>query len=253
MTPYPLACQIYSARLFPPLLPQLPEYKAMGYDAIEPWLPAYGDDPAGFRAALDDAGLRCIGFHMPLSGLAAETARFEDIALTLGATYMIPPYVTPEERRQTAEYWRGLGETLAKGAEAVSPSGLRVLWHNHDFEFRPLPTGERPIDLIFEAAGPAVGWEIDLGWIRRAGADPAAELARYADRIRAVQVKDMAPPGTEAENGWTATGDGIIDWVALAPLIRATAADHIVTEHDNPADWRAFAGRSAGYIRRIGL
>jgi sugar phosphate isomerase/epimerase len=250
---FPIAYQLYSSRNFPPLAAQLPLLKAMGYDAIEPWLPAYEADPALFRLQLDDAGLACYGFHMPLAGLVTEPNRFIDIALTLGATIMIPPFVTAEERRPTPDYWRGLGEKLAKGAEIAAPHGLKVAWHNHDFEYRPLSDGTRPIDHIFEAGGPDVLFEIDCGWITRAGADPAAELRRYADRIIAIQTKDTAPLGTLEDDGWTATGDGIIDWPALAPLFRKTKADHIVTEHDNPSDWQRFASRSIAYLKALDL
>ncbi|MDC9835111.1 hypothetical protein [Rhizobium binxianense] len=38
------------------------------------------------------------------------------------------------------------------------------------------------------------------------------------------------------EDGWTATRDGIIDREMLVPLFRRTKAEHIVAEHDNPAD-----------------
>lgn len=250
---YPIAYQLYSSRNFPPLFDQFPKLKAMGYDAIEPWLPAYEEDPKAFRRALDDAGLKCFGFHMPLAGLVSEPQRFIEIAQTLGARYLIPPYVTAEERQPTAGYWRGLGQKLAKGAEAAGQHGLAVAWHNHDFEFVPLPDGTRPIDHIFEAGGDAVKFEIDCGWIVRAGADPATELQRFADRIVAIQTKDTAPLGTKEDDGWTATGDGIINWAALVPLFRATKADHIVTEHDNPTDWQSFARRSIDHLKALGL
>lgn len=250
---YPIAYQLYSSRNFPPLLDQFPILKAMGYDAIEPWLPAYEEDPRSFRQALDDAGLRCLGFHMPLAGLVGEPQRFIEIAQALGATYLIPPYVAADERQPTADYWRGLGEKLAKGAELAAPHGLAVAWHNHDFEFIPLSDGTRPIDHIFEAGGDGVKFEIDCGWIVRAGADPAAELRRFADRIVAIQTKDTAPLGTKVDDGWTATGEGIIEWASLVPLFRATKADHIVTEHDNPSDWQAFARRSIEHLKTLGL
>ena len=81
----------------------------------------------------------------------------------------------------------------------------------------------------------------------------AAELTRYAKKIIAIQTKDVAPNGTTAEDGWTATGDGIINWAALAPLFHQTAATHLVTEHDNPADWRRFAKRSVDHLRGLGI
>lgn len=250
---YPISYQLYSSRNFPPLLGQFPELKAFGYDAIEPWLPAYEADPKTFRRALDDAGLKCHCFHMPLKGLVGEPDCFIDIALTLGATIMIPPYVAPEERGTTADYWKRLGAQLAEGAGRAAGHGLKVAWHNHDFEFSLMSDGSRPIDHIFEGAGKTVWFEIDCGWITRAGADPAAELERFADRIIAIQMKDMAPKGTMEDDGWAATGDGIIDWAALVPLFRKTRAEHIVAEHDNPGDWRRFAKRSIDHIKGLGL
>ncbi len=249
---YPIAYQLYSSRHFPPLPDHFPLLKEMGYDAVEPWLPAYQDDPATFRRQIDDAGLGCRGFHMPLAGLVREPDKYIEIALTLGALYMIPPFVPAEERENTADFWQGIGAKLAEGAARAAAHGLKVAWHNHDFEFVALPDGSRPIDHIL-GAGEDVYFEIDCGWIVRAGADPAAELTRYADRIVAIQPKDTAPIGTEEDDGWAATGDGIIDWPALAPLFRKTRADHIVTEHDNPSDWQAFASRSIQYLRSLGL
>lgn len=249
---YPIAYQLYSSRNFPPLPAQLPILKSYGYDAIEPWLPAYEADPARFRRDLDNAGLGCIGFHMPLKGLITEPDRYIDIAQTLGATYLILPFVPQEERLDTADFWKSIGEQLAAGAAMAAPHGLKIAWHNHDFEYHALPDGSRPIDHIL-GAGNDVMFEIDCGWITRANLDLAAELERYADRIVAIQVKDTAPVGTLHDDGWTATGDGIIDWPSLEPLFRKTRADHIVIEHDNPSDWQAFAERSLRYVRALGL
>lgn len=249
---YKVSFQLYSARHFPPLEAQLPILKQMGYDAVEPWPPAYEDDVVAFARRLRDEGLACIGFHMPLKGLVEETARYIDIAQALGARYMIPPFIPPEERGTTADAWKRVGEQLADGAEKVAPHGLKVLWHNHDFEYFPLADGTRPIDHLLGTSA-NVGFEIDCGWITRAGADPAAELETYADRIFAIQVKDMAPAGTQRDDGWAATGDGVIDWPSLVPLFAKTPADHIVTEHDNPSDWQVFARRSLEFLRARSL
>lgn len=250
---YPISYQLYSSRNFPPLFSQFSELKTFGYDAIEPWLPAYETDPEAFRLALDDAGLRCHCFHMPLKGLVNDPDRFIDIAQTIGATVMIPPYVAPEDRGTTASYWRGIGDQLAEGAAKAATHGLKVAWHNHDFEFRAMADGSRPIDHIFAETGDTVWFEIDCGWIKRAGGDPAEELERFADRIIAIQMKDVAQAGTVVDDGWAPTGDGVIDWQSLVPLFRKTRVEHIVTEHDNPSDWRDFAKRSIDHIKLLGL
>ena len=50
---------------------------------------------------------------------------------------------------------------------------------------------------------------------------------------------------------WAATGDGVVDWPTLDPLFATTPADHLVVEHDEPADWRNIAQRSIDYLRRL--
>jgi sugar phosphate isomerase/epimerase len=249
--PYKISFQLYSARNFPPLEPQLAALAKIGYDAVEPWPPAYMDDPEGFRQSIDAVGLTCIGFHMPLDGLVNDTERYIDIAQAIGARLMIPPFVAPDARPSDAAGWRAIGESLRDGAIRAKAAGLAVAWHNHDFEYVPLADGSRPIDHLLAGAGGDVGFEIDCGWLVRAGADAAAEVTRYSERITAIQTKDMAPAGTDAEDGWTATGDGIIDWPALWPLFLQTAADHLVVEHDNPADWERLARRSFDYLKQL--
>ena len=251
MSRYIISFQLYSARHFPPLEAQLDWLAQCGYDAVEPWLPAYVDDAALFRRQLDAAGLACSGFHMPLAGLVNEPKRFFDYAHTMGTDTLIPPYLTPEERSITADGWRRVGEQLAKGAAAAKAEGLKVAWHNHDFEYHKLQDGNRPIDLLLGAAGPDVDFEIDIGWVTRGWADPAQELKRYADRITAIQLKDTARPGTAVDEGWTATGDGIIDWQALVPLFAATRATVLVAEHDNPSDWKVYSSRSITAMRAL--
>lgn len=247
---YAISFQLYTARRFPPLREQLEELAAIGYDAVEPWPPAY-DDPAEFRRMIDDAGLACPGFHLPLAGLVKDTQRYVDIAKTIGATLLIPPWLPPEEHDIKPDGWRRVGLALAEAAEKVRAYGLRVAWHNHDFEYFKLIDGSRPIDHILGAAGDGVGFEIDCGWVLRAGADPAAEMTRYAKRIWAIYARDPAPPGVLADNGWTAAGDGAIDWRALWPLMQRTPADHVVVIHDNPSDWQALARRSFDFLNRL--
>jgi sugar phosphate isomerase/epimerase len=107
---------------------------------------------------------------------------------------------------------------------------------------------------MLAAAGDDVGFEVDFAWVTRGWADPVAELKKFASRIVAIQLKDTAPPGTlDSENGWRATGDGVVDWDRLWPLFPATAADHLVVEHDRPTNWREVAQRSYDFSVSKGL
>ena len=98
---------------------------------------------------------------------------------------------------------------------------------------------------ILEAA-PGIGWEIDVAWVIRGGADPREWIDRYGSRILAVHVKDIAPAGEAAsEDGWADVGHGTVGWKDFVARLRAsTPAELFIMEHDNPSDYRRFARRS---------
>lgn len=240
---YRISFQLYTAREATSPDVVLDDLAAIGYDAVEAWPGNYRDDPKGFRKKLDASGLACLGFHLPFAELIDNPLRLMEIAGLLGdGPWMIPSFLPPALRPMTVDGWKRIGEQINRAAEIVAGGGLRLAWHNHEFEFRLLPDGTRPIDHILEGGGKALGLEIDLAWVTRGWADPAAELRKFANRIVAIQIKDTAPPGTlDAENGWRVPGKGVIDWDTVFPLFADTPADHLVVEHDRPVDWRQAA------------
>lgn len=246
MTNYRISFQLYSARKSPPVEAQLSVLADTGFDAVEPYRGAYGDDPAGFRKMLDRFGLACPTAHIGLADLDADRSAVIETAKILGLETVIVPAIPQEQRVQDADGWKALGEKLADHAAGLGESGLKFAWHNHDFEYVTLADGTRPIDHLL--AGDGVSWEPDLGWIVRAGCDIAGELARYRDRIVAFHIKDLAADGVTADDGWTNVGAGTIDWKAVWPSIAAADADLLVLEHDNPSDWREFAESSFRFV-----
>lgn len=209
------------------------------------------EDPAEFRKQIDGAGLKCSSFHAHYQDLLADPQRFVDLANVLGTDLIIPPWLAPEDRASSADGWKRIGENLANAAQAIEGSGKRIAWHNHDFEFVKLDDGSLPIDHLLAAAGDAVGLELDLAWVARAGSDPAEALKSFRDKIWALQPKDTAPPGTTKEEGWAAPGQGILDWPNLWPLMRATRVEYLVVEHDNPADWVQLATDAIAHLRKM--
>jgi sugar phosphate isomerase/epimerase len=131
----------------------------------------------------------------------------------------------------------------------VRDAGFGFGWHNHAFEFEPLADGAVPQAVIFEAV-PELEWEADIAWVIKGGADPFEWIGRFADRITAVHVKDIAPEGRSLdEDGWADLGAGVVPWDRLMHALRATPARHFVMEHDNPSDDRRFAAASIGAAR----
>ena len=242
--------QLYSSRNFQPLDATLGMIAHSGYTAVEGYGGLYGD-AAGLAAQLKAHHLTMKTGHFGLDMLEHEVSHALTIATTLGMERIYCPYVLPADRPSDAAGWLAFGARLQAAGKPYRDAGFGFGWHNHDFEFVALPDGSIPQDLIFEG-GPDLEWEADIAWVVRGGADPLAWIKKYADRITAVHVKDIAPAGeNSAEDGWADVGHGTVDWAALMGALRGTACENFVMEHDNPADHSRFATRSINAAREF--
>jgi sugar phosphate isomerase/epimerase len=246
MANYRISFQLYGARKFPPLDPVLEALAAIGYDAVEPYGGNFQDDPAKLRKKADALGLAIPSAHMGLDLLETDRTKAIDIAKTLGLEIVIVPYLAADARPSTVDGWKAFGHRLAEHAGYLAAAGLKLGWHNHDFEYAKLPDGSRPIDHILAPNG--VRFEADIGWIFRAGSDAAAEIKKESGKISAFHVKDTTKPVIQQDDGWTDVGGGVIDWNGLLPAIASTGATLLVMEHDNPSDWRSYAANSYKYV-----
>jgi sugar phosphate isomerase/epimerase len=238
--------QLYSSRNYPPLGDTLHMLAKLGYDGAEGFGAVYPD-----QAGLDDlaAGLKTSGLAMHSGHFALEM--LEDnhdwvlhVTQTLGMKQVIVPWLHPDQRPTDAAGWRALGARVQKAGAPVVAAGLRFGWHNHDFEFLPLPDGTIPQTALFEG-GPDLGWEMDVAWVVRGGADPLAWINAHKHRIFAAHVKDIAPAGENLDqDGWADVGDGIVPWGKILPALRAIGVGNFVMEHDNPSDHNRFAARA---------
>jgi sugar phosphate isomerase/epimerase len=240
--------QLYSARNFQPWSRVLQGVAEAGYSQVEGFGGVYSD-PAALRAELDRNGLTMPTGHFSLDMLENDLDGARRIAETLGMTMIICPHIAADRRPRDAAGWRSFGERLARLGAAVTAHGHAFAWHNHDFEFAPLPDGSPPMEHLL-AGAPDVGWEIDVAWVIRGGADARQWIAREGRRIVAVHVKDIARPGDAvSEGGWSDVGHGTVDWPGLMTALRSSAARFYIMEHDNPADFERFARRSIEAVK----
>jgi len=241
--------QLYSARNFPPLDGVIARLAQLGYRHVEGFGGLYADAES-LAASLKQHGLTMPTAHFGLAQLL-DTDMALKTAETLGVRYLYCPAIPKEERlNQPRAKWVQLGETLARLGEAFRKRGFGFGWHNHDFEFAPLPDGELPMDILLSTAAHNE-WQMDVAWVVRGGQDPLAWISKYGSRINAVHVKDIAPAGEAAdEDGWADVGHGTLDWQALSTAIRQqTNIRYWVMEHDNPSDVERFASRSLAAAR----
>lgn len=242
-----IAYQLYCSRKFPPVSATLAMLSAAGYEAVE----GYGglfDDVEGLKAALTENGLSMPSSHVGLDMVEGDPGRTLDIVRSLGIEKVIVPSLAPDQRPTDAAGWTAFAQRLAEAGKPYLDAGLVFGWHNHDFELADLGGGECPLDLL--AAEQGVSLELDLGWVRIAGKDPAARIRSYGASVTAVHIKDIAPKGENVEeDGWADVGHGIMDWPAINAALAKVGVTHLVAEHDNPTDDARFARRSLETIK----
>lgn len=248
-----LSYQLYSSRNFGPAADTVRRMADLGYPAVE----GYGSliDDAEARTALGGA-LKDTGLDMPTAHLGLETletnADVAGILADMGAETVYVPHIGPDQRPTDAAGWKAFGERVSKAGDALRAKGLRMGWHNHDFEFKALPDGSIPMDHMLEAD---LDWQFDVAWAVRAGADPMGWIDRYGPRITAAHVKDLAPAGQKVdEDGWADPGTGTMDWAAIATALKQTGTvKHYVVEHDNPSDDARFARQAMTLAKSEGM
>ncbi|WP_406690433.1 sugar phosphate isomerase/epimerase [Saccharopolyspora sp. ID03-671] len=168
------------------------------------------------RADLDAAGLAVSATHAALPSVA-ELA--EECAELGADTAFIPhPRQVPgfgEETFGDTASLDAFADTLGQAA-ADAPPGLTLGYHNHWFEWAPLPGGPA-YDRFWQRTHSDLRAELDAYWAQAAGANPAEVLRSLGERAIAVHLKDG--PATR-DTPQTPLGTGALDVVEVLDAAR---------------------------------
>jgi sugar phosphate isomerase/epimerase len=249
----PISIQIYSLRKAGGLDRQFDIAAEAGFRQVE-LIGSMLDDAADTRDKLQARELRASSSHLSMAMLRERLPEVTAACETLGITQLIMPAVPPAERDSDAAYWRALGDELGKFAQRLADQGIGLAYHNHDWELREKENGVTALELLFESAGSSpLGWQVDVAWLVRGGADPLAWLRRYTGRVVSAHAKDLAAAGEKRdEDGWADVGHGVMDWPTLAVACREAGARFFAAEHDNPSDAERFARNAFAYLTQLG-
>src|SRR5262245_26304383 len=231
-----LAVQIYSVRNAGDFDTQLKLAHDAGFEWIES-VATHGLAPAKFAQALDDHRLKLSSMHASLELLETRPEHVVEACHAAKCELVVMPWLPRGEISATGAGWTAMGKRLAGIGATLAKDALSLAYHNHDFEFFRYD-GRAALEWLFDAApGAQLGWEADLGWVRRAGEDPMRWIDRHADRLVAIHAKDIAPDGPRrGEDGWCTLGHGIVGWDKLLPALRERC-DLFIFEHDNPREY----------------
>jgi sugar phosphate isomerase/epimerase len=149
-------------------------------------------------------------------------------AKILGQEYMVIAYLQKDERKTIDDY-KKVCELINKNAEICTKYGMRIGYHNHDFEFEPID-GQVPYDLMLKELDPkSVSMELDLFWATYANHDPIKLIADHPGRFEQWHVKDMRKEDRKLNAD---VGTGTIDFKAIFAKAKESGFKHFYIEHD---------------------
>ncbi|WNZ80889.1 sugar phosphate isomerase/epimerase [Pseudomonas sp. P105] len=147
------------------------------------------------------------------------------------------PYLQPQERPTDARGWQKLGDELNALGARLRKDGMRLAYHNHDFEMKKYQ-GKTGYEWLVDATRPDnLALEIDAAWVSRGGQDPVRLIKRYSDRLFALHAKDNAGIGVrDDELNFAPVGEGLMAWDEIVATAQEEARPLYIVEHDLPKD-----------------
>jgi sugar phosphate isomerase/epimerase len=127
-----------------------------------------------------------------------------------------------------ADYWRQTAAEFNRIAQALKAEGIGFAYHNHSFEFEPLPDGRSGYDVLLAETDPAlVKFELDLFWATFAGHDPVAMFRKSPGRYAMWHVKDMRGVEEARRQAAAATGGAMQKMQGAMPRLAAVGTGEI--------------------------
>ncbi len=205
-----------------------------------------------FKAALAANGLTTTSGHYDM-GAFMRDGNEDDLnayilaAKASGQTYVIVPYLDAKVRTSLADF-KAIAAKLNKAGTLCKSAGLKLAYHNHDFEFQA-QDGTTLYDVMLKETDPAlVDFELDLYWVVRAGQDPIKLMQAHPKRFPLWHVKDMDKAKPELN---TEVGAGSIDFKKIFAYATVAGLKHPFVEQENfSMDAYQSITQSAAYIKK---
>jgi sugar phosphate isomerase/epimerase len=225
-----IALQLYTVRrLAADDLPgTLRAVAAAGYRSVE--IAGLPETPGHeLRELLDGAGLQAIAAHVGIDQIRAGSDSLCDWLDEIRCRRVIVPWL-PEDERRTADDVRRFANELNERAAALSVRGIRLGYHNHDFEFVPLD-GTTVWDVLVGELAPQVDIELDVFWTSIGGRNPVAVIDAVGGRIRLLHMKDRAPGSVPRD---APAGEGTLAMAEIVDAGDRAGVEWYIAEQDEP-------------------
>ncbi|CAM3479113.1 sugar phosphate isomerase/epimerase family protein [Flavobacterium chungbukense] len=194
----------------------------------------WGFAPKELKKILDDNGLKAVSGHYNLGsflydGNTAEVSAAIEAAKTVESEFLTISWVDEPFRRNIEDY-KKIAERLNQAAKMCKEAGLKLAYHNHDFEFERHNGVTGFQILLKETDKDLVFFELDLYWVIHSGNDPLKLFKENQGRFKMWHVKDKDKKNNDLN---TEVGSGTIDFKSLFAEAKQSGMVHFFVEQEN--------------------
>lgn len=189
--PAPVALQLYTVReeMKKDIPGTLNKVAAIGFEAVET---AFWPDNVTIKQAgkyLSDAGLNVSSAHVELP-IGDKKQTMLETAQAFNCKRMIWHGWPEDKRYSSLDGTKELADIYNEANHFAKSNGLQFGLHNHWWEFRNRVGDRYVYEVLLERVEPDIFFEIDTYWVKVAGHDPAAIVAKFGSRAQLLHIKD---------------------------------------------------------------
>ncbi len=193
----------------------------------------WGLDAKSFGELLKQNGLNSPSGHFDFdnymqSNKSTQLYDYIEAANILGSKYITVPYLQPTLTK-TADDFKKVAEKLNEAAKICKNAGLKLAYHNHDFEFKQLGDTNGYEILLNETNQDFVDFELDLYWVQRSSKDPIKLFETHPSRFKLWHVKDMDKTNNELN---TEVGAGKLNFKSIFAAAKLSGVTNYFVEHE---------------------
>ncbi|MCM1087872.1 MAG: sugar phosphate isomerase/epimerase [Muribaculaceae bacterium] len=194
-------------------------------------------------ALVKAAGLSVVSVHEDLGTIQREPEKVIEEARKFGTKYVV---VTGMYRFDYSDEKavRKLAEDLNQAGKALKQSGIALLYHNHNCEFRKVSKGKTAYELLREETDPEyLNFEFDSYWPTEAGVDALSLMRQLGARLKLYHINDRGSRVSGAsmtpilKSDSMELGYGNMNLEALVEQAKAAGVEAVILEsHKNWVD-----------------
>lgn len=202
----------------------------MGYRAVQ--LSALGPiEPKRIRALCDLNGLRIVLTHNPEGDFLQHLDALIERHQLFGCRYAGLGYLP--DRYHSPDWLPRFAVDFGPAAERLRAAGMKLMYHNHAFEFARMPDGRTMMEHLEDMLPPELmGVTADTYWLQFGGMDVCAWLEAHRERLHCVHLKDYVPLRFEAR--MAPVGEGNLDFHRILRILReGGVTEYALVEQDD--------------------